>query len=155
MSLKNFGPLVLCCLEYLNCKKNFRSKALYCANVEPYCVQFWPLEFMESSDDQKIWGQQYLRYLYPWNVLFQFHPTQLNHKPAKMPIAQCHWDHIGIGVILEGNLKLSSMHITQRSSVVFAGKGLVSYMYMIQTVRDDYCREQHRGWQACADIRSP
>ena len=47
------------------------------------------------------------------------------------------------------------MHITHRSSVEFAGKGLVSYMYMIQTVRDDYCREQHRGWQACADIRAP
>ena len=73
----------------------------------------------------------------------------------RLPIAQCHWDHIGISVILEGNLKSSSMHITQRSSVVFAGKGLASYMYMIQTVRDDYCREQHRGWQACADIRAP
>ena len=59
-----------------------RSKALYCANVEPYCVQFGSLEFMESSDDQKIWGQQYLRYLYPWNVLFQFHPTHLNHMLA-------------------------------------------------------------------------
>ena len=47
------------------------------------------------------------------------------------------------------------MHITQRSSVEFAGKGLVSYMYMIQTVRDDYCGEQHRGWQACADVRAP
>ena len=79
------GNSALHCLEYLNCiytKKNFRSKALYCANVEPYCVQFWPLEFMECSDDQKIWGQQYLRYLYPWNVLFQFHPTHLNHMLA-------------------------------------------------------------------------
>ena len=33
-------------------------------------------------------------------------------------------------------------------------KGTKLYI-MIQTVRDDDSREQHRGWQACADIRAP
>ena len=114
---------------------------------------------MESSDDQKLWGQQYLRYLYAWNVLFQFHPTHLNHTLANssMPLRPHYWCDSGRKDTLVDehvNLKLSSMHITQRTSVEFAGKGL-SYMYMIQTVRDDDSREQHRGWQACADIRAP
>ena len=60
---------------------------------------------------------------------FQFHPTHLNHTLANssMPLRPHYWCDSGRKDTLVDehvNLKLSSMHITQRSSVEFAGKGL-------------------------------